>query len=96
MQYDVIIIGAGHNGLTTFTLIPPLQEAADNYNVCRRGEIPDRLWVDCVLASNADDTFSPNGRNTNHLSRNSTSAAQELTPVVALRAHRATMRQVLF
>ena len=45
-----------------FTLIPTLQEAEDNYNACRRGEIPDRLWVDCVLASNADDTLAPEGR----------------------------------
>ena len=45
-----------------FTLIPTLQEAEDNYNASRRGEIPERLWVDCVLASNADDTLAPEGR----------------------------------
>lgn len=45
-----------------FTLIPTLQEAEDNYNACQRGDLPERLWVDCVLASNADDTLAPAGR----------------------------------
>jgi phytoene dehydrogenase-like protein len=45
-----------------FTLIPTLQEAEDNYNRCRRGDLPERLWVDCVLASNVDDTLAPEGR----------------------------------
>ncbi len=45
-----------------FTLIPTLQEAEDNYNASRRGDIPERLWVDCVVASNVDDTLAPAGR----------------------------------
>ena len=45
-----------------FTLIPSLQEAEDNYNSCRRGELPERLWVDCVLASNVDGSLAPAGR----------------------------------
>jgi phytoene dehydrogenase-like protein len=45
-----------------FTLIPSLAEAEDNYNASRRGELPERLWVDCVLASNVDDTLAPEGR----------------------------------
>ncbi|MEM1413022.1 MAG: NAD(P)/FAD-dependent oxidoreductase [Pseudomonadota bacterium] len=45
-----------------FTLVPTLQEAEDNYNAARRGEVPERLWVDCVLASNVDDTLAPEGR----------------------------------
>lgn len=45
-----------------FTLVPTLQEAEDNYNACRRGDLPERLWVDCVLASNADDTLAPEDR----------------------------------
>ena len=44
-----------------FTLIPTLEEAEANYNACRRGELPERLWVDCVLASNVDDTLAPDG-----------------------------------
>ncbi len=45
-----------------FTLVPTLQEAEDNYNASQRGELPERLWVDCVLASNVDDTLAPDGR----------------------------------
>ena len=45
-----------------FTLIPTLAEAEDNYNAARRGDLPERLWVDCVLASNVDDTLAPDGR----------------------------------
>jgi len=45
-----------------FTLIPTLQEAEANYNASQRGELPERLWVDCVLASNVDDTLAPEGR----------------------------------
>jgi len=37
-----------------FTLAPSLREAEDIYNQSARGEIPDELWVDCVLASNVD------------------------------------------
>ena len=45
-----------------FTLIPTLREAEDNYNASQRGELPERLWVDCVLASNADGTLAPRDR----------------------------------
>lgn len=45
-----------------FTLIPTLREAEDNYNASQRGELPERLWVDCVLASNVDDTLAPPDR----------------------------------
>ena len=45
-----------------FTLIPTLDEAESNYNASRLGQLPERLWVDCVLASNADDTLTPDGR----------------------------------
>ena len=45
-----------------FTLIPTLQEAEDNYNASKRGDLPERLWVDCVVASNVDDTLAPAGR----------------------------------
>ncbi|MGB5720150.1 MAG: NAD(P)/FAD-dependent oxidoreductase [Woeseiaceae bacterium] len=45
-----------------FTLIPSLAEAEANYNASQQGLIPERLWVDCVLASNVDDTLAPEGR----------------------------------
>ena len=45
-----------------FTLVPSLQEAEDIYNQSARGEIPDELWVDCVLASNVDPGLVTEGR----------------------------------
>ena len=45
-----------------FTLAPSLQEAEDIYNQAARGEIPDELWVDCVLASNVDPSLVTNGK----------------------------------
>jgi phytoene dehydrogenase-like protein len=45
-----------------FTLIPTLEEAEANYNASQLGTLPERLWVDCVLASNADHTLAPEGR----------------------------------
>ncbi len=44
-----------------FTLAPSLQEAEDIYNQSARGEVPDHLWVDCVLASNVDPGLVTNG-----------------------------------
>jgi phytoene dehydrogenase-like protein len=45
-----------------FTLAPSLQEAEDIYNQAARGDIPDELWVDCVLASNVDPDLATEGR----------------------------------
>ena len=45
-----------------FTLVPSLQDAEDSYNAAARGDMPDKLWVDCVLASNVDSTLAPEGR----------------------------------
>jgi len=44
-----------------FTLAPSLQEAEDIYNQAMRGEVPDHLWVDCVLASNVDPDLATEG-----------------------------------
>lgn len=45
-----------------FTLAPSLAEAEDIYNAARRGELPDHLWVDCVVASNVDPGLVTEGR----------------------------------
>jgi phytoene dehydrogenase-like protein len=45
-----------------FTLAPSLQEAEDNYNQAARGEVPEELWVDCVLASNVDPGLATEGK----------------------------------
>jgi phytoene dehydrogenase-like protein len=43
------------------TLVPTLEQAQQIYDTHRWGEIPDALWVDCVTASNVDDTLAPAG-----------------------------------
>ncbi len=45
-----------------FTLAPSLREADDIYNAAARGELPELLWVDCVVASNADPGLVMDGR----------------------------------
>jgi phytoene dehydrogenase-like protein len=45
-----------------FTLIPSLEFAERCYDVAKFGEIPEQLWVDCVVASNVDSTLAPKGR----------------------------------
>ena len=45
-----------------FTLVPSLDFAERCYDVAKRGEIPDELWVDCVVASNVDPSLCPPGR----------------------------------
>lgn len=45
-----------------FTLVPTLQSAEDCYNAAQRGVVSEDLWVDCVLASNVDETLAPAGR----------------------------------
>jgi phytoene dehydrogenase-like protein len=44
-----------------FTLVPSMEFADRCYETAMRGEIPDRLWVDCVVASNVDPTLAPPG-----------------------------------
>jgi phytoene dehydrogenase-like protein len=45
-----------------FTLVPSLEYAERCYDAAKHGEIPDELWVDCVVASNADPELCPRGR----------------------------------
>jgi phytoene dehydrogenase-like protein len=45
-----------------FTLVSSLEFAERCYDVAKFGEIPEQLWVDCVVASNVDDTLAPKGR----------------------------------
>lgn len=44
-----------------FTLLPSLDFADGCYRAAMAGEIPERLWVDCVVASNVDATLAPAG-----------------------------------
>jgi phytoene dehydrogenase-like protein len=45
-----------------FTLVPTLAEAQACYAAAERGEIAERLWVDCVVASNVDPALVTSGR----------------------------------
>jgi phytoene dehydrogenase-like protein len=45
-----------------YTLVPSLQFAEHCYDTAKFGEIPNELWVDCVIASQVDATLAPSGR----------------------------------
>ena len=45
-----------------YTLVPSLQFAERCYDIAKSGEIPEELWVDCVVASNVDDSLAPKGK----------------------------------
>ena len=45
-----------------FTLAPSLEFAERCYDGAKFGAIPEQLWVDCVVASNADPSLAPAGK----------------------------------
>jgi phytoene dehydrogenase-like protein len=45
-----------------FTLVPSLEFAERCYDIAKLGEIPEELWVDCVVASNVDPSLAPEGK----------------------------------
>jgi phytoene dehydrogenase-like protein len=47
---------------TFFTLVPSLAFAEHCYDIAKFGDIPEELWVDCVVSSNADDSLAPKGK----------------------------------
>jgi len=47
---------------TFYTLVPSLEFAERCYDLAKFGEIPEELWVDCVVSSNADDSLAPAGK----------------------------------
>jgi len=53
---------AGPLQRSLYTLVPSLEFAERCYDVAKFGEIPEELWVDCVIASNADDSLAPTGQ----------------------------------
>jgi phytoene dehydrogenase-like protein len=44
---------------TFYTLVPSLEFAERCYDAAKFGEIPEELWVDCVVSSNADRSLAP-------------------------------------
>jgi phytoene dehydrogenase-like protein len=47
---------------TCYTLVPSLEFAERCYDLAKVGEIPEDLWVDCVVSSNADRSLAPPGK----------------------------------
>jgi phytoene dehydrogenase-like protein len=47
---------------TFYTLVPSLEFAERCYDIAKFGEIPEELWVDCVVSSNADASLAPQGK----------------------------------
>lgn len=47
---------------TFYTLVPSLAFAERCYDIAKVGEIPEELWVDCVVSSNADPSLVPAGK----------------------------------
>lgn len=47
---------------TFYTLVPSLEFAERCYDIAKFGEIPEELWVDCVVSSNADNSLAPAGK----------------------------------
>jgi len=47
---------------TFYTLVPSLEFAERCYDIAKFGDIPEQLWVDCVVSSNADDSLAPRGK----------------------------------
>ena len=53
---------AGPLQRSLYTLVPSLEFAERCYDIAKFGEIPEELWVDCVIASNVDDSLAPAGQ----------------------------------
>ena len=47
---------------TFYTLVPSLAFAERCYDIAKFGDIPEELWVDCVVSSNADASLAPPGK----------------------------------
>ena len=54
--------GAAALQRTFYTIVPSLEFAERCYDIAKFGDIPEELWVDCVVSSNADDSLAPEGK----------------------------------
>ena len=45
-----------------YTLVQSMEFAERCYDIAKFGDIPEELWVDCVVASNADSSLAPPDR----------------------------------
>jgi phytoene dehydrogenase-like protein len=53
---------ADPNRRSLFTLVPSAEYAERCYDRAKLGEIPEDLWLDCVVASNVDPSLAPEGK----------------------------------
>ncbi len=61
-QFTATPAGAPPQQRTLFTLVRSLEFAERCYDIAKFGKIPEELWVDCVVASNVDDSLAPKGQ----------------------------------
>ncbi|HEV2102904.1 MAG TPA: NAD(P)/FAD-dependent oxidoreductase [Candidatus Acidoferrum sp.] len=61
-RFTGTIADASPQERSLFTLVPSLEFAERCYDIAKFGEIPEELWVDCVVASNADNSLAPAGK----------------------------------
>lgn len=54
--------GAPPQQRSLYTLVRSLEFAERCYDISKFGQIPEELWVDCVVASNVDDSLAPKGK----------------------------------
>jgi len=54
--------GAPPQERSLFTLVRSLEFAERCYDIAKFGQIPEELWVDCVVASNVDKSLAPSGK----------------------------------
>lgn len=54
--------GSSPGERTNYTLVRSLEFAERCYDIAKFEEIPEELWVDCVVASNVDETLAPRGK----------------------------------
>jgi len=58
-RFTATPVGATPQERSLFTLVHSLESAERCYDIAKFGEIPEELWVDCVVASNVDDSLAP-------------------------------------
>jgi phytoene dehydrogenase-like protein len=61
-RFTATLAGTPPQERSLYTLVRSLDFAERCYDIAKFGEIPEELWVDCVVASNVDDTLAPKGK----------------------------------
>ena len=61
-QFRATPAGAPPHQRTLYTLVRSLEFAERCYDISKFGQVPEELWLDCVIASNVDDSLAPRGK----------------------------------